>query len=93
MVTDREMAIQLGRYIIRMQRRIKALEGAFTEYRLNSPYGPIEVPWIEKVEQIENEEYPRQVASAQLHSLLQTIDAETQDSLLIRVLHREFLEE
>ena len=86
------MTINLGRYIVRLQQRIKALEGVFTEYWLSVPQRP-EVPWGEIVNRNEQDANIQQVASAQQHSLLQAIDAESQDSGLIRALYREFLEE
>lgn len=92
-MTDREMALKLGNYIIKLQREISALQGVFTEYRIDTPQGRREIPWRSQAEKIAQEEGPMQVAAAQQYSLLQAIGHETDGSVLIRALHREFLEE
>jgi hypothetical protein len=92
-MTDREMVINLGRYIIQMQRRIKALECLITESWPNPPQSLTGVPWSEVVNRSETDEYIQRVSSAQLNGLHLAIAAETQDSALIRALHNQFLKE
>ena len=83
-MTDQEMVIRLGNYIIKLQRDISALEGVFTEYRIDTPDGRREIPY---------KEMAKKVAVEQRRSLLEAIGNETQGSALIRGLYREFLEE
>lgn len=93
-MTDREMAIQLGNYIIKLQSDISALEGVFTEYRISNPDGHLrEIPYREVARKIALEEGPQQIAVEQRNSLIQAIGDETHDSSLIRKLYGEFLEE
>lgn len=92
-MTDREMVIQLGNYIIKLQRDISALEGVFTEYRIDTLEGRREIPYKEMAKKIAQEEGPQQIAVEQRRSLLEAIGNETQGSALIRGLYREFLED
>jgi hypothetical protein len=92
-MTDQEMVIRLGNYIIKLQRDISALEGVFTEYRIDTPDGRREIPYKEMAKKVAQEEGPQQVAVEQRRSLLEAIGNETQGSALIRGLYREFLEE
>ena len=92
-MTDQEMVLQIGRYIIKLQREISALQGVFTEYRIDTPFGRREIPWREKAKQIALEEGPQQIASEQQRSLLQAISGETHGSALIRGLYGQFFEE
>jgi hypothetical protein len=92
-MTDQEMVIRLGNYIIKLQRDISALEGVFTEYRIDTPDGRREIPYKEMAKKVAQEEGPQQVAVEQRRSLLEAIGNDTQGSALIRGLYREFLEE
>ncbi len=92
-MTDHEMALKLGNYIIKLQREISALQGVFTEYRIETPQGRREIPWRSQAEKIAQEESLMLIAAEQQRSLLRAIDGETQGSALIRGLYREFLEE
>jgi len=92
-MTDNEMALKLGNYIIKLQRQVSALEGAFLEYRINTPGGRREIPLREVAARVAQEQGFLQVSAAQRDGLLQAIEHETQGSALIRALHREFLEE
>jgi hypothetical protein len=93
-MTDQEMTIRLGNYIIKLQRDISALEGVFTEYRITTADGRRrEIPYREMAQRIAQEEGSQQVAAEQRNSLLQTIGVETRSSALIRGLYRRFLEE
>ena len=89
-MTDKEMAVSLCSYIIRLQQKIKGLEGVLAEYCFNKSYGLVDIPWGEKARQIEQNEYHRQIANAQHNSLRDAIAAENQGSALIRVLHDQF---
>jgi hypothetical protein len=91
-MTDRDLAFNLGRHIIKQMQRITALESFITEYYLSVPQCA-EVPWREAVKQNQNDETVQKTTSAWLKGLRLAIDAETQDSALIRVLHRQFLKE
>jgi len=90
-MTDKEMAEGLGRYIIRTQRRMRAMESFLTEYFLATNQGAGAFPCAEKVDQIEQDESTRRVSASQLNVLLPAIAAENQGSDLIRVLHSQFL--
>jgi len=83
-MTDQEMVIRLGNYIIKLQRDISALEGVFTEYRIDTPDGRREIPYKEMAKKVAQEEGPQQVAVEQRRSLLEAIGNETQGSALIR---------
>ena len=92
-MTDKEMVIALGNYIIGLQRDISALRGAFLEYRLETPEGRREIPFLEVARRVAEEESFQRVAIEQRRELLQALSDETQDSALIRGLYRRFLEE
>lgn len=92
-MTNQEMALALGRYIIKLQNHITALEGVFLEYRVNTPDGPREIPVREMLKKVSEEEALQQRIAGQQHSLIQAVGGQTPDSSLIAVLHREFLEE
>jgi hypothetical protein len=92
-MTDQEKAIALGNYIIKLQRDVDALQGVFTEYRIQTPEGRCEIPWREQARRIALEEGPQQIAAEQRRVLLQALSGETQGSVLIRELYRQFLEE
>ena len=92
-MTDQEMTIALGNYIIQLQREINALEGVFMKYRINTDQGRREIPFREEAKQIALEEGPQQVAVEQRHVLLEALGGETLDSSLIRGLYLQFLEE
>lgn len=88
------MTLALGNYIIKLQRDISALQGVFTEYRIETQMGQkVEIPWREMAKTISQETGEQQIAVAQRHSLLLAIADETQGSALIRALHNQFLEE
>ena len=92
-MTDREMALKLGNYILKLHRELSALQGVFTEYRIMTPEGRREIPWRSQAEHIAQEEGALLVAAEQQRSLLRAIGDETQGSALIRGLYREFLKE
>lgn len=92
-MTDREMALAIGEYIIRLQRQVSALEGAFLDYRINTPEGRREIPFREVAARVAQEQGFLEVSAVQRQGLHQAIGHETHASSLIRALHREFLEE
>ena len=92
-MTDQEMALAIGRYIIKLQRQVSALEGAFLEYRINTPEGRREIPFREVAAKVAQEQGFLEVSSAQQYALHQAVEHETQSSALIRALHHQFLEE
>jgi len=92
-MTDQEMALAIGRYIIKLQRQVSALEGAFLEYRINTPEGRREIPFREVAARVAQEKGFLEVSSAQQYALHQQVEHETQPSALIRALHHQFLEE
>ena len=91
-MTDREMALGLGEYIVKLLRQISALQGAFTEYRITSDDGHrIEIPWKRDVKRIAGEPAALEVVAAQLRSLHEAIGDGIPESELIRALHRHFV--
>jgi hypothetical protein len=92
-MTDKEMALALGDYIIKLQLEKRALEGAFLEYRISTPEGRREIPFRQVAARIAQEEGLQEIASQQRHGLLQEVATGTPDSALIRGLYRQFLEE
>ena len=62
-MTDREMALALGEYTVRLLGRISALECVFMQYKITNPDGSrVEIPWNEDAKRIAQEadalEYP-----------------------------------
>lgn len=92
-MTEREMALSLGNYVIKLQNRILVYEGVFMEYRINTPHGPREIPFRDDAKRIAQEDALKQIAVEQRNALLQDIGDETHGSELIRALCRQFLEE
>jgi hypothetical protein len=92
-MTNQEMAFQLGRYIIKLQKKIAVLEGVFLEFRIDTPQGRREIPYRELAEKVSREEGYLLVENEQLNVLSQAIPDGTPDSALIRGLHRQFLDE
>jgi len=90
-MTDKEMAADLGRYIIRLQTRIKALQSVLMERWPSGLPDSAQVSWAEAVKAAALDDQFQKAAFAQRRILLQAIGAETQDSALIRVLHSQFL--
>jgi hypothetical protein len=92
-MTDQEMAVRLGSYIIKLQRDISALQGVIKEYRSDTPQGGREIPWREQAKRIAQDEGLQRIAVEQRRMLLGAIGRETQGSALIHGLYRQFLEE
>lgn len=93
-MTDREMALALGEYIVRLLGRIHALEGVFCEYRITAPDGHrVELPWRKDAKKVAQEPSALELSDAQLRSLRGAIDGETHESGLIRAMYRHFVGE
>ena len=88
-MTDKDMAFDLGNRIITQQQRIVALESFITQYCMSDPNRHT-IDWRTVVRQNQAEEALQKTAAAWLRGLRVAIDAEIQDSSLIRVLHTEF---
>lgn len=91
-MTDRELAYNLGSHVINQMQRITALESFITEYCLSVPR-LAGVSWQEEVQANQEEQDVVKTADAWRHGLRLAIDAEKQDSVLIRVLHNQFLKQ
>jgi len=93
-MTDREMALGLGEYIVRLLGRIAALEGVFTEYRVPQRDGrQVELPWKEDSKRVAQESGALEISAARLRSLHHAVGDGTLESELIRALHRHFVGE
>jgi len=91
-MTDREMAVAIGRHIIKMQLQIKMLEDTLTKHLPDDLYQPVAQQRPELAHgDLDPENHASQVTESQLDGLLLNIAAETQDSGLIRALHNQFL--
>ncbi len=91
-MSDREMALGLGEYIVKLLRQISALQGVFTEYRITSDDGHrIEIPWKQDVKRIAGEPAALDVVAVQLRSLHEAIGDGTHESELIRALYHHFI--
>lgn len=91
-MTDREMALGLGEYIVGLLRRISALQGVFTEYRVPTEDGRrIEIPWKEDEKRMATEPAALEIVAAQLRSLREAVGDETPESQLLRALYRHFV--
>jgi len=88
--TNKELAYKVGERLIRQQQLIIAMESFISEYCLSDPR-PSMIDWRTAVKENQDEEALQKTASAWLRGLQLAIDAETQDSSLIRVLHTELL--
>lgn len=93
-MTDKERALGLGEYIVRLLTRISALESVFTEYRIMNPDGhQVEIPWKEDAKRIAQEAGALEISAAQSRSLRQAVGGEIPESQLIRALYRHFVGE
>lgn len=91
-MTDKEMALALGEYIVNLIGRIHALEGTFLEYRVTNEEGHrVEIPWKEDSKRIALEPAVRDLSDAQLRYMRESIGDETQGSDLIRALYSHFV--
>lgn len=91
-MTDREMVLGLGEYIVRLLRQISALQGVFTEYRITSDDGHrVEIPWKADVKRIAAEPAALEIVAAQLRSLREAVGDGTPESELIHALHNHFV--
>lgn len=90
-MTDREMAAELGRLIIQLQQRGRALEAVLTECCPEGEHDPVVDSWHHRVKLAQQDAYSQQVSAAERRDMLQNIGAETDDFALIRVLHNQFL--
>jgi hypothetical protein len=84
-MTDREMTIQLANYINRQLIRIAALESILKKNQIPD--------WQEDAERIAHEPPSQGTTDAHRHHLQYSIPDDTPESMLIRALHRYFLEE
>ncbi len=89
-MTDKDKAIALGNCIIAQMQKIAALENCITEYCLSDSHRA-QIDWRKTVKDYYKDDGVQKAAAAWLSALRFAIDAETQDSSLIDVLHREFL--
>ncbi len=92
-MTDKEMALALGEYIVQLLGRISALESVFMEHRITNPDGNrVEISWKDDANRIAREAAALELSAAQSRSLQQAIGAGTPKSELIRSLYRHFVE-
>jgi hypothetical protein len=85
--SNREIAAELGRYIIQARQRIRALEAVLSEC---CPEG-LRDSWHTRLKLAEQDTYSQEVSVAERRDMLQNIEAEIDESVLIRVLHSQFL--
>jgi len=88
-MTNKEMAAELGRFIIELQQRGRALEAVLTEC---CPEGSGQIPWQRRAKLAEQDALSQQVSFSERKDMLQNIAAEIDDSALIGVLHKQFLQ-
>jgi hypothetical protein len=91
-MTNQQMAMELGRYIIQLQKEISVLEGVFMEFRIDTPLGQQEIPWRELAKKVAQEDGFRQIVNARLFTLEQAIHDETSAPEMILELYRQFIE-
>lgn len=87
---NRDMAYQIGERLIRQWQRIIAMENFISEYCLTYP-SLTTVDWRKEVMQNQTEDSVQKTLAAWQSGLRNAIDAETQDSSLIHVLHTELI--
>jgi hypothetical protein len=93
-MTDKEMALGLGEYIVHLLGRIHALEGVFPEYRITGEDGHRrELPWKEDAARIALEPAVRELSDVQLRSMQDAVSGDIPESHLIRALYRHFVGE
>lgn len=92
-MTDKEMALRLGNFIIKLQREIEALEQVFAECKVETPQGKREIPFRQIANEIAHEVSFLKVSAARQRDLREAVGAETQCLGLIRALYCQFLEE
>jgi len=86
-MTDKEMALQIGNEIIRLQSRIDALEALFSKYMINDPNGgKHQIPVREGLVQIESEEIHHELIRARSERLQEAVDASEDESHLFQAL-------
>ncbi len=90
-MTNKDMAANLGRYIIQARQRVRALEAVLTECCADDMLHPKQVNWRESAKLAEEADDSQRVSLAERRDMLQNIDAEIDENALIRVLHNQFL--
>jgi hypothetical protein len=85
MITDHQLALELGNRIISLYKKNAALHALCSEYMES-------LPWQSLALSIEQNDHIVRVAGEQEGRLLQAISGEKDASSLIRALHQEFVE-
>jgi hypothetical protein len=86
-MTNKEMAAELGRLIIHLRQRGRALESVLTEC-----CDPAQIPWGSRVHLAEQDAQSQAVSASERQDMLQSIAAQTDEIGLIRALYSQFLQ-
>jgi hypothetical protein len=84
-MTDKEMAVKIGREVLRLRAHVAALKGVLMNYRDDQTFA--EIPWIAMVREAEQSPVFVQSVHERRELLHSTIDLAKDDSQLIRALH------
>lgn len=87
-MTDRELAIALGEYIVRLRRRIEILKAIVIERGI---VAPDQASWEDLAKLTPREDEILRLSSSQLDELRKALSDQTPASEVIRVLHSHFL--
>jgi len=90
-MTNKEMAADLGRYIVQMRQRIRALQSVLTECLPNGLDDRTQVPWTSLVTLAEQDKQSQIQTVAERRDMLQSIEVQIDDSSLIHALYSQFL--
>jgi hypothetical protein len=92
-MTDCERALALGRYVIHLQQRLSTVSAILDAVKSKYPQGLDEVPWTDFENRLLQNSGTALIASEQYHVLQSAIGPQIPDSVLIKKLHEQFLQE
>ncbi len=86
-MTDREMAIALGDFVLQLRRRIETLRALLHEHGITSE----QTPWEDVSKLNPREKEIQRFFASEIDELHRTLSEQTPASAVIRVLHNHFL--